>query len=70
MCIPETNLSVRNKLECTNAQFSFHKCVLMCLLTGEMIAHRLDEAMAKYHASNQEGKCVSEFCVVCVLPPF
>ena len=26
-----------------------------------MIARRLDEAMAKYHANNQEGKCVSEF---------
>ena len=43
---------------------SFHdigrkKClqsILFCFdFTGEMIARRLDEAMAKYNASNQQG---------------
>ena len=29
--------------------------LFLCLLTGEMIARRLDQAMAKYNAGNQQG---------------
>lgn len=37
------------------------KKYILHLFIGEMVAQRLDQAMAKYGPSNQEGNCATQF---------